>query len=157
MSDASESLIVYFSASGNTKSTAEKISRQIQAEVLAIQPATPYPEAYEDLATVGKKEIDEQILPDLAPLPINLNAYQTIYLGFPIWWDQPPMLVARFLKEKGLANKRVIVFATSYSSTIDNSLQVLKKWTENTAVEILGGFLANNEQEIQTGLASWTD
>lgn len=153
MSDSNESLVVYYSASGNTKKAAEKIGQEIQAEVVAIQPATPYPEAYEALAAVVKKEIETQTLPDLAPLPFNLNAYQTIYVGFPVWWDQPPMLIARLLQEKGFAGKKVIVFGTSYSSTIDNSLKMMIKWTENTTTEISGGFLANSNDEIKTGLA----
>ncbi|WP_164506799.1 flavodoxin [Lapidilactobacillus bayanensis] len=154
MSNVNKSLVVYYSASGNTKTAASKIGQIIQADVVAIQPATPYPEAYADLAAVGKKEIDDQILPNLAPLPFNLKAYQTIYVGFPIWWDQPPMLVARFLQEKDLVDQQLVVFATSYSSTIEQSLQMVKTWTENSEIKILGGFLANSNQEIMTGLAA---
>lgn len=153
MSNSDETLVVYFSASGNTKTAAETIGKKLSATVVAIQPATPYPEAYEDLAAVGKQEIDQQCLPDLAPLPFNLKAYQTIYIGFPVWWDQPPMLIASFLQNPALVGKKLIFFATSYSSTIDKSQQVLTDWTKETSLEMKASFLANNQDEIVTALA----
>ncbi|MFD1464742.1 flavodoxin [Lapidilactobacillus mulanensis] len=147
-------LIIYFSATGTTKQAAEKIAHALNGDLLALQPATPYPDNYSELVPVAQKEHDENRAPMLAPLPMNLTSYQTILFGFPIWWGEPPHLIRRFLQENELSGQKLIAFATSGSSTIEEAMPTLADWTKGTQTQLVAGFRANNAAEIRQGLNS---
>ena len=87
-------LIAYSTRTGNTRVIADKVRLALGADVFAIEPAAPYPEDYEATVRQAKRESDSAHRPPLAATVANIRAYETVFLGFPIWgakevFDQP--------------------------------------------------------------------
>ena len=116
----SKVLVAYFSCSGNTKKLASKISEIVNGELYEIKPISPYTSDDLDWTNnesrssieMNNKSSRPQIVDDLE----NINNYDTIYLGFPIWWYQAPTIINTFLEKYDFAGKKIIPFATSGSS-----------------------------------------
>ena len=113
-------LVAYFSASGNTASLAKKLADSAGADLYEIRPAVPYTAAdlnWQDKQSRSSVEMrNPASRPALADIPISLDAYSTIYLGFPIWWYVAPTILNTFLESADFSGKRIILFATSGSS-----------------------------------------
>lgn len=128
---ANKTLVVYYSATGNTAKVAEVIVNENDMDVFAIMPKQPY--SAEDLAWTDEnsrvsKEHADPALQDVALLqdtPDNWDSYETVIIGYPIWWGQAAYPVASFVKANDFAGKTVIPFCTSASSEIGDSAQNL--------------------------------
>ncbi len=125
----SKILVSYFSASGVTKGVAEKIARAVNGDLFEIEPKEKYTD--EDLDWTNKKsrssiEMNENIKPKILNKISDLDKYDTICLGFPIWWYKEPTIIDKFLEENNVLNKNIYVFVTSGSSTIDTTYKSLK-------------------------------
>lgn len=128
---ANKTLVVYYSATGNTAKVAEVIVNENDMDVFAIMSEQPY--STEDLAWTDEnsrvsKEHADSALQDVALLqdtPDNWDSYETVIIGYPIWWGQAAYPVASFVKANDFAGKTVIPFCTSASSDIGNSAQNL--------------------------------
>mgnify|MGYP000822928513 CR=1 FL=1 len=128
---ANKTLVVYYSATGNTAKVAEVIVNENDMDVFAIMPEQPY--SAEDLAWTDEnsrvsKEHADPALQDVALLqdtPDNWDSYETVIIGYPIWWGQAAYPIASFVKANDFAGKTVIPFCTSASSDIGNSAQNL--------------------------------
>lgn len=105
-------LVAYFSRSGSTKVIAGVIHRNLHTDLFVIKPEIAYPEDY--FQTVEQAQIERQqaIKPAIKNNVINLEYYQTIYLGFPIWGTSIPPVVQTFLSTHNFANKKLIPFIT---------------------------------------------
>lgn len=112
-----KTLIVYFSwsTSGNTEKMANTIKERIGADILEIEPATPYPTDYNECGDVAKVERDENARPQIANLPDSIDEYDTIFVGYPIWWHTAPMIIGTFLENYDLTGKEVYPFTQSAS------------------------------------------
>ena len=122
-------LVSYFSASGNTKSVAEKICTAVSGDLFEIEPVDKYTD--DDLNWMNKNsrssvEMRENVKPEIAKTVSNLDDYDTICLGFPIWWYKEPPIIDKFLEENDMTGKSIYVFVTSGSSTIDSTYKSLK-------------------------------
>ncbi|MBQ8959842.1 MAG: flavodoxin [Ruminococcus sp.] len=123
-------LVAYFSASGNTASLAKKLAQEAGADLHEIRPAVPY--TSEDLNWRDKQSrssiemSDKSSRPALAPSDTDLSAYDTIYVGFPVWWYIAPTIVNTFLESADLSGKRIILFATSGSSGFGKTVESLQ-------------------------------
>jgi flavodoxin len=125
----SKVLVTYFSASGVTKKLAERIANAIGGELFEIEPKEKYTDA--DLDWTNQKsrssiEMKEGIKPEILNKVSNLEEYDTIALGFPIWWYKEPTIINKFLEENDMAGKKIYVFVTSGSSTIDSTYKSIK-------------------------------
>ena len=124
-------LVVYFSATGTTRAVAEKIAAQTGAELYAITPAQPYTSDdlnYNDNNSRTNREMnDVSARPELAGDPIKLDSYDTIYIGYPIWWGTAPRILESFLDIQNCEAKTVYLFCTSGSSGAERSLKDLQK------------------------------
>lgn len=125
-----KTLVTYFSASGVTKGVAERIARAAGAQLMEIEPAQRYTDAdldWRDSLSRSSVEMkDKNSRPALAKAAINPAEYDTIYVGFPIWWYTAPTIINTFIESYDLKGKTVIPFATSGGSTIDKACQDLK-------------------------------
>ena len=116
----SKILVVYFSASGTTKQLAERLAKTMGADIHEICPEIPYTDA--DLNWMDKKSRssvemnDKTFRPAISDKVENMDQYDTIFLGFPIWWYVAPTIVNTFLEKYDLSGKTIIPFATSGSS-----------------------------------------
>ena len=113
-------LVAYFSASGVTAKVAEKLSEAIGADLYAIEPEVPYTKA--DLDWMDKKSRSTIEMNNPASRPAiagkrdNMNDYDTVFVGFPIWWYVAPTIINTFLESYDLTGKTIIPFATSGGS-----------------------------------------
>ena len=123
-------LVSYFSASGVTKNVAEKIKSMLNADIFEIEPVNPYTNA--DLDWTNKQSRSSIEMNDLTYRPevknkvSNINEYDTVLIGFPVWWDLSPTIINTFIEENNLENKKVYVFATSGGSSVTGSFNALK-------------------------------
>lgn len=125
----SKVLVSYFSASGTTKSVAEKIANAVEGELFEIEPKEKYTE--EDLDWMNKQsrssiEMNENIKPEILNKVSNLDEYDKVVLGFPIWWYKEPTIIDKFLEENNMTGKNIYVFVTSGSSPIDSTFKSLQ-------------------------------
>lgn len=116
----SKTLVAYFSASGVTAAAAKKLAEAIGADLYEIKPEVPYTKA--DLDWMDKKARstiemnDPSSRPAIAGKLDNMDAYSTIFVGFPIWWYVAPTIINTFLESYDLTGKKIIPFATSGGS-----------------------------------------
>ena len=129
--DKKKVLVVYFSATGNTKHVAQQIAALADADICEITPTKPYSHADLDWNNQQSRSSVEMNNPEARPeikaISTDVSKYDYIFLGYPIWWDLAPRTVNSFIEATDLAGKTVIPFATSGSSAIANSVAVLKK------------------------------
>ena len=113
-------LVAYFSASGVTAKVAETLSETIGADLFAIEPKVPYTKADLDWmdknsrSTLEMKEPASR--PEIARVRDNMEEYDTVFVGFPIWWYVAPTIINTFLESHDLTGKTIIPFATSGGS-----------------------------------------
>ena len=112
-----KTLVVYFSwsTSGNTEKMATYIQSQTGADILRLEPANPYPTDYGETGNVAKAERDENARPEIANLPKSISEYDTIFVGYPIWWHTAPMIIGTFLENYDLNGVDIYPFTQSAS------------------------------------------
>lgn len=148
-------LVAYFSASGTTKGKAEMLARAISADIFEIKPDVPYTAA--DLDWTNKKSRssiemnDPQARPKIADSIDNIDEYDTIYIGFPIWWYVAPSIISTFLEGYDFSGKTIVPFATSGGSGMGKTVQMLRQLCPN-AIWKSGG-IVNSMSEAE--LAKW--
>lgn len=137
---------------GNTEIAAKMIQEKTGADLYSIQVSKSYRTPF--LATSLRAWLEKylNIKPDLSNMPENLDDYDVIYLGYPIWWYKEPMAVDTFLENYDLSEKTIIPFCTSTSSSIDESVQSIQKICPHS--HILEGLRMEqaNEKEIDEWL-----
>ena len=151
-------LVAYFSASGTTKSIAEMIAEAAKADLYEIAPKRPYSKA--DLNWMDKKSrssvemSDKKSRPELADKNANIVSYDTIILGFPIWWYVAPTIVNTFLESYDFSGKKIILFATSGGSGFGNTVKELI--TSAPHANIVEGKILNNmsKQDVENWVKS---
>lgn len=125
-----KTLVAYFSAGGVTKKRAEELAAAAGADLYEIKPAIPYTKA--DLNWMDKKSrssvemADKTIRPELSDKDADIASYDTILLGFPIWWYVAPTIVNTFLEAYDFTGKKIVLFATSGGSGFGNTLKELE-------------------------------
>ncbi|MBC3887471.1 flavodoxin [Acetobacterium paludosum] len=123
-------LVAYFSASGVTGNVAKTLAQAAQADIFEIKPKVPYTGA--DLDWMNKKARstiemqDKMSRPAIAEKLSNMDDYDVIFVGFPIWWHVAPTIINTFLEEYDFAGKTIVLFATSGSSGFGKTVANLK-------------------------------
>ena len=126
----SRALVAYFSASGVTARAAKEIADAVGADLYEIRPAEPYSQA--DLNWMDRKSRSTLEMNDPACRPVisgaveHMEQYDTVFVGFPIWWGVEPRVVDTFLESRDLTGKTVIPFATSGGSGMAYAQQHLQ-------------------------------
>lgn len=124
-------LVVYFSATGTTWQAAEKLANIANADICEIVPMNPYTNADLDWHNSQSRSSiemnDPQSRPEIKAIGVDVSKYDTIFLGYPIWWNLAPRVVNTFIEMGDMTGKIVIPFATSGGSSITGSVSALKK------------------------------
>ncbi|MBR3249285.1 MAG: NAD(P)H-dependent oxidoreductase [Clostridia bacterium] len=120
-------LVIYFSETGNTQKLAKLISDKVGGDFVRIETEKVYPEDYDELVDDAKKEKDNNDRPKLKELNINLENYDTIFVGYPIWWYQMPMAMYTFFDNYDFANKTIIPFNTHEGSGSSGTYEDIQK------------------------------
>lgn len=126
----SNKLVAYFSATGTTAKVANRLADAINADVFEIEPQEPYTEAdlnWKDTQSRSSLEInDPSSRPSIARRRNHMEEYDTIYIGFPIWWYVAPTIINSFLESYDFSGKTIIPFATSSGSGMEKVNDALK-------------------------------
>ncbi len=153
----SKILVSYFSASGVTKSVSEKLAKAVNADIYEIKPEVPYTSA--DLDWTDKKSRstvemkDKKSRPAIADKNANIENYDVIFLGFPMWWYTAPTIINTFLESYDFSNKKIVLYATSGGSGLGNTKSDLKVSVCDTAEIVNGKVLSRSSSECD--LAEW--
>lgn len=135
----SKKLVAYFSASGVTAGVAEKLAEVAGADLQEIKPAVPYTKA--DLDWMDKQSRSSVEMSDLSSRPEisgrveNMNEYDVIFVGFPIWWYVAPTIINTFLESYDLTGKTIILFATSGGSGFGKTAEKLADSCKGTVIK----------------------
>lgn len=152
-------LVAYFSASGKTANVARLLAKTLGADIFEIEPEIPYKKA--DLNWMDKNSRstlemkDRSSRPEIKSHVENMDLYDVIYLGFPIWWYREPSIIDTFLEEYDFAGKTIVLFATSGGSGFGKTVSGLKGIVSPQA-RIIEGKLLNGRQN-EKSLAAWAD
>lgn len=130
----SRSLVVYFSWSGNTRNVAESVQQQTGSDMFEIVPKTPYSTDYNTVVDDAKVEQQNNARPEIASGIENIEDYDTIYVGFPNWWGDMPMILYTFFDTYDLSGKTVALFCTSGGSGLSNTVNEVKELEPNATV-----------------------
>ena len=123
--EADGRLIAYFSWSGNTEQMAQTIQAEVGGDLFRIEPATPYTDDYDTLLDIAQQEQAENARPALAAQVENWDRYEVVFVGYPDWWSDAPMLVYSFLEAYDWTGKTLVPFCTSGGSGFGRSLDKL--------------------------------
>ena len=154
----SNKLVAYFSASGVTKAAAQRLAKATGADIFEIRPAVLYTRAdldWTDKHSRSSAEMnDPSSRPAMAePLP-HPEKYDTVFLGFPIWWYVAPRIINTFLEAHDLSGKTIIPFATSGGSGLGDTVKLLA--SSCPEAKFLNGRVFSPSAN-QTELLQWVD
>ena len=151
----SKKLVAYFSASGTTKEAAERLAKAAGADLFEIKPTIPYTSA--DLNWMDKESRssvemnDPDSRPEIAETMPNMADYDTVFIGFPIWWYVAPHIIHTFLESYDFDRKMLVPFATSGGSGMGRTVEELRKLCPNA--DWKAGKLVNGVSD--QALAAW--
>ena len=166
---SAKSLVVYFSRAdenygvgniteGNTAILAKMIAQKTGSDIFEIVPEKAYPKDYRECTNVAKDEQRKNARPAYKD-DIDTSAYDTIYIGYPIWWGDLPMVCYTFLEKHNLDGKTIIPFCThegsGLSGTDNNIKKLYKNVTMKKALVMTGRTAQNNRKEAEKQVDEW--
>lgn len=157
---ASNILVAYFSLAGeqygvgvieegNTSIIARMIAEQIGADLFEIEASTPYPETHSELLDVSRREMTDNARPEIAGTVENMDDYDTVFIGYPNWWSDMPMIVYNFIESYDFSGKTVVPFGTHGGSGLSGTESTIADMTGATMVDgfAISGETAQNDRE----------
>lgn len=163
-------LVVYFSRTGeeyavgnitkgNTAIVGDYIAQKLGADTFEIKAATPYPDAYEACTELAKRELESNVRPALEKNIDNLAQYDTIFIGFPIWWGAVPRILLTFLESGDFSGKTIIPFCTHGGSGLAGTEREIADACPNAKVldglAIVGKSCQDNPAAVQKDVDAW--
>ncbi|MDO4162817.1 MAG: flavodoxin [Bacteroides sp.] len=119
-------LVLYYSQTGTTKAVAEELQRKLGADIESIEAVEPYSGTYEQTIERSKNERETGVTPKVNPLKSNLDEYDVIFLGYPVWFGTYALPIAGLIKDCDFAGKKIVPFCTFGSGGLDASVKDLK-------------------------------
>ncbi|WP_109315539.1 flavodoxin [Pseudovibrio ascidiaceicola] len=153
---STKQLIIFFSHTGFTRQLAQMINDQISADLVQIQPEKAYPEGYNALVALARKEFPNYLTPALVGIGVDLENYQHIYFGSPVWRRILSHPAEEFLKHHDLSGKTIFPFVTHGGWGAGNSFESVKKLTPNVDVREGLSILGSNVTSSLSKVAEWT-
>ena len=133
----SNTVVLYFSATGNTKSIAKRIAKESNSDIIEIIPKEKYKSEdldYNSDCRANREQNDSNARPEIEN-NIDITKYDTIYLGYPIWWGTNPKIILTLLDTYDFNGKTIIPFCTSGSSDISKSVNDLRDYKSNLTIK----------------------
>ena len=148
----SKKLVAYFSASGTTANVAKDLAKAAGADIYEIKPAVPYSRAdlnWQDKQSRSSVEMsDKSSRPELADTGANIADYDTVFIGFPIWWYIAPTIINSFLEAYDFSGKKIVLFATSGGSGFGKAVASLQPSAPNATI-VEGAILNGRPNEAK--------
>ena len=135
-----KTLVAYFSSTGNTAKVAEKLAKVVDGDLFEIKPEQVYTDAdlnWRNERSRSSIEMnDKTSRPAIANKVADMSQYDTVFVGFPIWWGREPSIIDTFMESYDFAGKKVIPFVTSGSSGIGDTAENLKALAPNAQIDV---------------------
>ena len=145
-------LVAYFSWGGTTKKVAEEIVALTGADIFRVEPQKAYPTEYTPCTKVAKKERDENARPAIKSVVENMDKYDIVFIGCPVWWHTAPMIISTFAESYDLEGKTVVPFCTYAETYRDETLAKLVELTKKS--KHLKGFGSTGSVQ---GVKAWLE
>ena len=155
--DPGSVLIAYFSWSGNTEQVAQIIRGETGGDLFEIAPATPYTDDYNELLDIAQQEQADSARPELAGQVEDWDRYDTVFVGYPNWWNDAPMAVYTFLESYDWSGKTLVPFNTSASGGFGRSLSGLEESAAGASILDGISFTERTLGDAQSEVAAWLD
>lgn len=156
--EAGGTLVAYFSWSGNTEQMARMIQEETGADLFEIEPAEPYTDDYDALLDVARQEQADSSRPEVASQVENWDSYDVVFVGYPDWWSDAPMLIYSFLESYDWEGKALVPFCTSGGSGFGRSLEKLPDSAPGAVIleglHVSGSSVDNADEEVTDWLNS---
>ena len=137
------------------------IAEETGADLFEIDTVNPYPDTYDECMDVAKQEQSDNARPEIIDPPENLDQYDTIFIGYPIWWGDLPMAVYTFLESYDFSGKTVIPFNTHEGSGQANTKSSIERACPGATVldglAIRGSVAQNEQDEAKKDVAEWLE
>ena len=150
---------VGFIEKGNTAIVAEMIAEKTGADIFEIKPAKPYPQDYRECTEVAKAELEVDARPEIVGKVENMSQYETIFLGYPIWWSELPMPVYTFLESNDFKGKTIIPFCTSAGNYMTGKEENIPHFAKGSKIRegigIKGKLCQDNPEEVRKKVDAW--
>ncbi|CCI84782.1 Flavodoxin [Lactobacillus pasteurii DSM 23907 = CRBIP 24.76] len=148
-------LIIYFSMSGTTRAAAKYIQSQTGADVFELKAKDPYPSDYDGYVKRGDQERRNNIHPAIKDKIPNFDKYQTILIGYPTWWSQPPMIIDTLFDDYNFSGKTIIPFTTSMSTPMSASQTKINQLAKADGAKTKTGLrITANDSRVDSWLKS---
>ena len=150
---SSDILVAYFSLAGeqynvgvieegNTSIIAHMIAEQTGADLFEIEAVTPYPETHSELLEVSQQEMAENARPEIIGTVDNMDEYDTVFIGYPNWWGDMPMIVYHFIESYDFSGKTIVPFCTHGGSGLSGTEGTI---ADLTGADMVDGFAISGE------------
>lgn len=154
-SPRSDTLVAYFSRTGNTRVIARQIQRALGTDLFGIEPSKPYPEDYEETVEQARRERDAGVKPSLKAAIPDFASYRTVFLGFPIWGTTAPPVIRSFLSSHDLAGKTLRPFITHGGYGLSSSISVLASHAPRSELIEPLSMEADRERRTLAEVTAW--
>lgn len=165
---ASKALVAYFSRAGencgvgviekgNAEIVAEMIADEVGADTFRIQTVNAYPESYDECTEAARQERDQGARPELTSTVANMDDYDVVYLGYPIWYGDMPMAVYTFLESCDLTGKTIVPFCTHAGSDLADTVSSIQTACSGATVLdglAIAGITAQNDRDAAQRLVT---
>ena len=131
-------LVLYYSQTSNTKAVAEEIAQQLGADIEEIVPVNPYDGDFQATIERCMQEKEQGVITEIQPLASDINKYDVVFIGYPVWFGTYAPPVAAFLKQTDLSGRKIVPFCTFGSGGLESSVKELAEQQPNA--EILPGY-----------------
>ncbi len=143
---------------GNTQYFAQLIAEKTNSDIFRIEPKTPYTTNHSDLIAYAKEEQNSNARPKMLNEIDNLSDYDTVYLGYPIWWSDLPMILYTFLENNDLSGKNVILFSTHGGSGWAGTPNTIKKLQPNANISDNGLSISRDDiEDAESDISNWLE
>ncbi len=142
---------------GHTEIVAEKIAKLTNADLYKIEPAIAYPKTYADIVNVVRKENEENPKVEIKNLLENINDYDTVYIGFPIWYRTYPRIIASFLSNYDFAGKTVKPFCTNDEGSFGIALLELNSQLKGATIKPGLAIHGSEVEKSQDKIEAWVN
>lgn len=129
-----KTLLVYYSYGGNTEAIANRIHEQKGYDMIKIEPSKPYTKDYDDLVDEEESKLGQEEIIEIEDIDVDLNSYDRIILGSPVWWYHLSPAIRSFLKKYDLKDKTIIPFITN-GGWIGHTIDDVEKYADHSTVK----------------------
>ena len=142
---------------GNTQYMSYVIQETVGADIFRIEPETPYPTDHDKLVDLAKEEQNDNARPKIKDMIENFDTYENIFVGYPNWWGDMPMILYSFFDEYDFSGKTIIPFNTHGGSGFSDTISTIKELEPNA--EVLDGksISRNDIQDAEQEIVDWVN